>query len=87
MKLNPPSKYTTTELEGCLGQDCELIYFGKTIKGKLIELRLYQNTNPMCVIQIKNKLGKEAFFIQRIVSIPFLDNMKNKSLYRLIYGK
>lgn len=83
MKLDP-AKYSFIELEMCLHQRCSLRYFSDIIEGKIVTV--YNNGYADLVrIETDDRHVVESFFINRVISVPFLDSLKEKSLYKLIF--
>lgn len=79
------NKYSSEELELAIGQECILNYYGAKITGIIFQLKKsYKDTNDLVILKTNDQQRKEAFFISRIVHVPFLDKIKLTRLWKLL---
>ena len=78
------SKYSLDELFLAIGQKCVVIYYKDEIKGTIESVKQSLIGLHMITLKTFDNHVKEAFFITRIKTVPFLDEMRKKKLWLLL---
>lgn len=80
------SKYSIDELQLAIGQDCLIVYFKDEIDCVIVSVDVKNALGyETCIVRTNDQHIKEAFFIHRIKSVPFLDSLRETKLWKLLH--
>lgn len=78
------NSYSADELKLAIGQECTLVYFKDEITGIIFNIIVDFRGLERLILKTSDQNIKEAFFISRIRSVPFIDEMRKKRLCQLL---